>query len=96
MKLTKSMLMKIIAEEVKAIKESATDESYTECEDFAQSIANMWIGEYDPADPVMAEFGEDAWVAQCHNAAEELTEECNMLVSKINEKLHNGEYGLGF
>jgi len=96
MKISKEQLKKIIMKEVRALRESSADALSQDVgmhvNTLTDEIADVWIDEYDEDDPVMAEYGADAWVEQCQNAVLALNDEIRTLVDKIHNDLHDGQF----
>lgn len=91
MKISKEQLKKIILQEVKKITEGEDNLNFS-LGDLENDVMTSWMSEYDESDPVMAEYGEDAWKAQCQQAVDDLIGTVEISIEQIHEKLHNGEY----
>jgi len=93
MKLTATQLRKIIAEETKkALREGGTDSNWNNVVDAAVTAFYDAAPPYDRNDPSMSANGPTGWDEQVEAAAEDLRNEIGVVLDKIVEKLHNGDY----
>lgn len=96
MKITASQLRKIIKEETaKVIKENSLMAAGPGSAAFAQGIdeaAAEWEGRYSEDDPVIGEYGEDAWYEQVMAAKEDLENKILAAYNEVDDKLSKGEY----
>lgn len=73
--------------------ESVQDALYGDLMSFCEAFQAECMADYDPRDPVQAEYGRDAWQEQCEEASLDLENQISRAVDIVYQNLHNGEYG---
>jgi hypothetical protein len=94
MKLTSTLLRKIIAEEVAAAiaKAEAPADDMNSVVDAALAAFHDAAPQYDADDPSMRGPGPSGWDEQVEGAAEDFRNELSSLLDRIMDKLYAGEY----